>query len=59
MKRIYERIRTAFLALIIAVVEVWKDFSEDNGTQAAASFAFFSFLALLALLAASMRSGRL
>jgi len=50
MKRIYERVRAFFLAFIITVTEVWKDFSSDNGTQAAASFAFFSFLALLALL---------
>jgi membrane protein len=50
MRRIYERTRTLLLAFIISVTQVWKDFSSDNGTQAAASFAFFSFLSLLALL---------
>jgi len=50
MKRIYERVKTFFLAFIITVTQVWKDFSNDNGTQAAASFAFFSFLSLLALI---------
>lgn len=50
MKGIFYRIKTLLLAVYITVIQVWKDFSGDNGSQAAASFAFFSFLSLLALL---------
>ncbi len=50
MEDIYFRIKTLFIALAITLKQVWKDFSDDNGSQAAASFAFFSFLSLLALL---------
>lgn len=50
MEDIFFRIKTLFIAFAITLKQVWKDFSDDNGSQAAASFAFFSFLSLLALL---------
>ncbi|RJP32105.1 MAG: YihY/virulence factor BrkB family protein [Actinobacteria bacterium] len=50
MKGIISHAKTLFLAFVIAVVQIWKDFSNDNGSQAAASFAFFSFLSLLSLI---------
>jgi membrane protein len=39
-----------FHTITTTAIQVWKDFSHDDGSQAAAAFSFYSFLSLLALI---------
>jgi membrane protein len=50
LARIFDRFKVLYQTIVIAAVQVWRDFSDDNGSQAAAAFSFYCFLSLLALL---------
>lgn len=50
MKGVWNKIGKWYEALSSTLRQVWRSFSDDNGSQAAAAFSFYAFLSLIALL---------